>query len=251
MNNRIASPRLWSRVLTVAVAATGLLAAASLVAPPALAQNQKTTKPAQKKAAPAKPAQAQPQQQQAAQPAPPEFIYSPWTKICQKGPETNNRSVCMVASNGRLVNGMPVVGAQIIEPEGSNKLFRVMIPLPVHVQNGTRILIDGQELARAPFVICAPQVGCAADYSADDATIEKLKKGKSITVQAFNINNTVISLPVPLTDFAKAFDGPPIDPKALEAQQRKLQQELQKKAETARKKLEAQQPAAPAPAQKK
>ena len=241
MNNRIASPRLWGRVLTAGVAAAGLFAAATLVAPPALAQNHKTTKPAQKKAAPAKPAQPQ-----AAQPGQPEFIYSPWTKICEKGAATNNKQVCMIASNGRLVNGMPVVGAQIIEPEGSNKLFRIMIPLPVHVQNGTRILIDGQELARAPFVICAPQVGCAADYSADDATIEKLKKGKSITVQAFNINNTVISLPVPLTDFAKAFDGPPIDPKALEAQQRKLQQELQKKAEAARKKLEAQQPAAPA-----
>ena len=245
MNNRIASPRLWGRVLTAGVAAAGLFAAATLVAPPALAQNHKTTKPAQKKAAPAKPAQAQ-----AAQPSQPEFIYSPWTKICEKGAATNNKQVCMIASNGRLVNGMPVVGAQIIEPEGSNKLFRIMIPLPVHVQNGTRILIDGQELARAPFVICAPQVGCAADYSADDATIEKLKKGKSITVQAFNINNTVISLPVPLTDFAKAFDGPPIDPKALEAQQRKLQQELQKKAEAARKKLEAQQPAAAAPKKK-
>jgi len=211
------------------------LAAASLA--PALAQNHKTTK----KAAPAKPAQ------QAAQPNKPEFIYSPWTKVCEKSRATNNKKVCMVASNGRLVNGMPVVGAQIIEPEGGKKLFRVMIPLPVHVQNGTRALVDGQELARAPFVICAPQVGCAADYAADDATIAKLKKGKSIVVQAFNINNTVVSLPVPLTDFAKAYDGPPIDPKALQAQQHKLQQELQKKAEEARKKLQAQKPAWPEP----
>jgi len=246
MNYRIASPRLWGRVLTVAMTAAGLLAAATLVTPPALAQNHKTNaKPAAKKAAPAKPAP-----QEAAQPSQPEFIYSPWTKICEKSRATNNKQVCMIASNGRLVNGMPVVGAQIIEPEGAKKVFRVMIPLPVHVQNGTRILIDGQELARAPFVICAPQVGCASDYSADDATIAKLKKGKQIIVQAFNINNTVISLPVPLTDFTKAYDGPPIDPKALQAQQRKLQEELQKKAEAARKKLEAQQPAAAAPKKK-
>ena len=67
-----------------------------------------------------------------------------------------------------------------------------------------------------------------------------------------------ISLPLPLNDFAKAYDGPPTDPKAFEEQQRKLQEELQKKAEEARKKLEGQQsqapgaPApAPAPAQKK
>lgn len=243
MNYRIASPRPWGRVLTAAVAAAGLLAAATVAVPPALAQtnHKPASKPAPKKAAQAKPEQTAPQ------PSQPEFIYSPWTKICEKGPETNNKQVCMVASNGRLVNGMPVLGAQIIEPEGANKLLRIMVPLPVHVQNGTRILLDGQELARAPFVICAPQVGCASDYTADDATIEKLKKGKSIVVQAFNINNTVISLPMPLTDFAKAFDGPPIDPKALEAQQHKLQEELQKKAEEARKKLEAQKPATPAP----
>jgi hypothetical protein len=62
-----------------------------------------------------------------------------------------------------------------------------------------------------------------------------------------------------LNDFAKAYDGPPTDPKAFEEQQRKLQEELQKKADEARKKLEGQQsqapagtvPAVPPPAQKK
>ncbi|MFI4960217.1 MAG: hypothetical protein ACHP82_02040, partial [Hyphomicrobiales bacterium] len=54
--------------------------------------------------------------------------------------------------------------------------------------------------------------------------------------------------PLPLADFAKAYDGPPTDPKVVEEQQRKLQEELQKRAEDARKKLEAQQPAAAAPA---
>ena len=39
-----------------------------------------------------------------------------------------------------------------------------------------------------------------------------------------------------------AHDGPPTDPKVFEEQQRKLQEELQKKAEEARKKLQAQPP---------
>jgi hypothetical protein len=71
------------------------------------------------------------------------------------------------------------------------------------------------------------------------------------------MQGTPISLPLPLADFAKAYDGPPTDPKVVEEQQRKLQEELQKRAEDARKKLEAQQPAtaapapAPAPAQQK
>ena len=66
------------------------------------------------------------------------------------------------------------------------------------------------------------------------------------------MQGTPISLPMPLTDFAKAYDGPATDPKVVEEQQRKLQEELQKKAEEARKKLEAQQPSGPAaPAPKK
>ena len=50
-----------------------------------------------------------------------------------------------------------------------------------------------------------------------------------------------------LKDFAKAYDGPPTDPKVFEEQQKKLQEELQKRAEEARKKLESQQPQAAAP----
>ena len=50
---------------------------------------------------------------------------------------------------------------------------------------------------------------------------------------------------VPLADFAKAYDGPPTDPKKFEEQQKQLQEELQKRAEEARKKLESQQQTAP------
>ena len=45
---------------------------------------------------------------------------------------------------------------------------------------------------------------------------------------------------LPLADFGKAYDGPPTDPKVFEEQQKKLQDELQKRADEARKKLESQ-----------
>ena len=59
------------------------------------------------------------------------------------------------------------------------------------------------------------------------------------------------SFPLPLVDssgnsFQKANDGPPTDPKVFEENQKKLQEELQKKAEEARKRLEATQGAQPA-----
>ena len=41
-------------------------------------------------------------------------MYSPWMKVCGKGPDTNNKQVCVITKDGRLENGMPVaVGAVV------------------------------------------------------------------------------------------------------------------------------------------
>ena len=53
-----------------------------------------------------------------------------------------------------------------------------------------------------------------------------------------NQANAEVVFNLPLAGFGKAFDGPAIDPKVLEEQQKKLQAELQKRAEEERKKLE-------------
>ena len=71
--------------------------------------------------------------------------------------------------------------------------------------------------------------------------IGKMKKGQGLVVQAINSTGQPISLVMPLADFAKAYDGPPTDPKVFEEQQKKLQDELQRRADEARKKLESQQ----------
>ena len=254
MNYRIASARPLGRALTAAFAAAGLLAAATVAATPALAQQPK---PAPKQA-PAKPAAQQkpqqppqapqpPQQQQAGADQPPQLMYSPWLKVCGKGPETNNKEVCVLTKDGRLENGMPVAIVQLFEPEGEAKVLRVTVPLGMQLQHGTRMMIYQGQPAQSPYKICFP-VGCMSDYPVTDDMISRMKKGQQIIVQAINMQGTPISLPLPLNDFAKAYDGPPTDPKVVEEQQRKLQEELQKRAEEARKKLEAQQPAAQAPA---
>jgi invasion protein IalB len=266
MDHRIASARLFGRALTASIAAAGFLAAVIVVAPPALAQQPTpATKPAAEKKPPAKPpakpaaqapapAPAAPDQQQQAAAAPPQLMYSPWIKVCGKGPETNNKQVCVMTKDGRLENGMAVAIVQLFEPEGEAKVLRVTVPLGMQLQHGTRMMIDQGQPTQEPYKICFP-VGCMSDYPVTDDMIAKLKKGQTITLQAINMQGTPISLPLPLNDFAKAYDGPPTDPKVVEEQQRKLQEELQKKADEARKKLEAQQPAAaappPPPAQKK
>ena len=257
MDHRIASARpmgcrLAAALLTAAfcvfVASAALAQQPAQPAkPPAAKPGQKPAKPAE---APAKPPEAAPAPQAAQAPAAadqPQLMYSPWMKVCGKGPEAGAKQVCVIAKDGRIESGMPVVAVALIEPEGEpRKILRVTVPPGMHLQHGTRLIIDQGTPATAPYVTCFPN-GCMSDYEANADMVGRLKKGQSLTVQAINMNGGAISLPLPLVDFAKAYDGPATDPKVFEEQQRKLQEELQKKAEEARKKLEGQQPSAAAP----
>ena len=209
-------------------------------------------KPAAKPAAPAKPAQSQPPAQapiqppqgQAAAPADqqPQLIYSPWTKFCLKGQDATAKQVCFTGKDARLESGMPVVAAVLIEPEGEpKKVLRVTLPLGMQLVHGTRVIVDQGQPATGAYVICFTN-GCMADYEANTDLIGRLKKGQQLAVQAINSNGQPVSLLLPLSDFAKAYDGPPTDPKVFEEQQKKLQEELQRRANEARQKLESQPP---------
>ena len=173
----------------------------------------------------------------------PPLTYSTWTKVCLKGQEANAQQVCFTGKDGRIESGMPVIAAVLIEPEGdAKKVLRVTLPLGMQLPQGTRVIVDQGQPMNAPYIICFTN-GCMADYEASAELIGKLKKGQGLVVQGINSQGQPISLVLPLTDFGKAYDGPPTDPKVFEEQQKKLQDDLQKRAEEARKKLEGQQPA--------
>ena len=253
------------RGLTVAAltAAVALAFAVPAVAqtPPAAAPKAAAPKAAPK--APAKQPAAAPGPQPQAQQAPPQqpaqgqqqdqqvqLIYSPWTKFCLKGQDANAKQICFTGKDGRIESGQPVVAAVVIEPEGEpKKLLRVTLPLGMKLVDGTRIMVDTDANAQTgPYVICFAN-GCMADYEATAELLDRQKNGQNLIIQAINANNQPLTLPLPLGDFAKAYDGPPTDPKIFEEQQKKLQEELQRRADEARKNLEKQQggaaPAAP------
>jgi invasion protein IalB len=272
MNFRILAASVWpcGRVFAL-LTATALTA--TLLAPGAYAQQPAAT-PAPKakaKAAPkAAPAAPVPAAQQAAPPAAAgapaadgqpqdqqvHLIYAPWTKFCIKSqgqaalgpPDANAKQICFIGKDGRIESGQPVIAAVIIEPEGEpKKILRVTLPLGMQLAHGTRIVVDTNPPAQSPFSFCYPN-GCVADYELTPELLANMKKGQVLYVQAIPANNDALTLPLPLQEgsnsFAKAYDGPPTDPKVFEENQKKLQEELQKRAEEARKKLEANQPAA-------
>ena len=279
MNFRILAASVWPRGRVFAVLAAAALTA-SLLAPIVHAQ-QPTPAPApgaskaKAKAAPKAPpapapapaAQAPPAagapppaaaaQQQPADQQIPQLIYAPWTKFCIKGqgqqgapPDPNAKQICFIGKDGRIESGQAVVAAVVIEPEGEpKKVLRVTLPLGMQLAHGTRIVVDNNPPAQSPFSFCYPN-GCVADYELTPELLANMKKGQTLYVQAIPANNDALTLPLPLQEgtnsFAKAYDGPPTDPKVFEENQKKLQEELQKRADEARKRLEATQPGAAA-----
>ena len=264
MNFRILAASFWPRGRVFALLAATALSA-SFVAPevqaqapapaPAPAAKAKPRPPAPK-AAPAAPAPAQaapaagapaagapaaagqPAEQQV------QLIYAPWTKFCLKGQDANAKQVCFTGKDGRIESGQPVIAAVIIEPEGEpKKILRVTLPLGMQLMHGTRVIVDNNPPMQSPYVICFAN-GCMSDYEVTPEMIANLKKGQNLIVQAINANGAPLTLALPLAEFAKAYDGPPTDPKVFEESQKKLQEELQKRAAEARQKLENAAPAA-------
>jgi invasion protein IalB len=255
--------RVFALLAATALSATLLVPAAQAQAPAA-----PTAAPKAKAAQKAAPKAAAPAPAPAAQAAPPpapgggapaaggqaqdqqvQLIYAPWTKFCLKGQDAGAKQVCFTGKDGRIESGQPVIAAVIIEPEGEpKKILRVTLPLGMQLVHGTRVIVDNNPPQQSPYVICF-QNGCMSDYEVTPELLASLKKGQNLVVQAINSNGAPLTLPLPLAEFAKAYDGPPTDPKEFEENQKKLQEELQKRADEQRKKLEdAQKAAGGAPA---
>jgi len=145
-----------------------------------------------------------------------ELIYSPWTKVCMRGQDA--KEVCLTGTDGRLRNGISAVSAALIEQEEQPKrILRVTLPLGVSIGPGTRVIVDRGEPMSGPYVICFAN-GCAADYDVTAEFIGILKNGHNLVVQGVDGAGEPINLVLLLSDFAKAYEGRPIDPRIFDRQ---------------------------------
>ena len=203
-------------------------------------------------AAPKKKAAA-PAEEQAAQPAPQPAAaegaqgnklgliptQKDWTKICGKDP-TANKEVCYTTRDFSAEAGKPpVLALAVYDIKGDDtKIIRMLMPIGLMLRPGFRFVVDNGQPTEGAYEICFPN-GCFAEAKVKTATIDTMKKGTVMNVSVRNQGNAEVIFSVPMEGFGKAYDGPAIDPKVLQAQQQKLQAELQKRAEDEAKKLEA------------
>jgi invasion protein IalB len=215
------------------------IGAAAQTSPAPKAVPQATQKAQPKPAPPPAPA---PPPEAAPTGAPGQLVYTPWSKFCQKGQEADAKQVCVVGRFGRNAAGATAIIAMLIEPEGNGgKTLRVTLPLGVQLQFDVTTTIDQSQPMKAPYLICLMN-GCMAEYEASGELIARLKSGQGLVVSGVNFTGDEISYTIPLSGFARSYDGPATDTKADEERQRKLEEELQRRAAEARKKLESQAP---------
>ena len=219
---------------------------------------------AKKPAAPAPtpaPAQAQPAAPagQQAQNTGPQIInvksepsQADWTKVCGKD-NSSGTDVCYTTRDFVSDSGQPVLAVALYDMKNAStkqevKVVRFLLPLGLMLAPGMRFDVDGKEVTGGKFAVCFPN-GCFAEAGGvGPELVNAMKKGTSLNVSVQNQTQREVTFAVPIAGFGKAFDGPAIDPKVLEEQQKKLQAEMEKRSDEMRKKLEQQGGAAPAPA---
>lgn len=173
------------------------------------------------------------------------MVPSPWTKRCAEEPNTK-KQICEVAQALFAETGQFLMSATIQELAGNPKKgMTIVTPIGMLLPPGVRIHIDQQQLPNDfPYLACVTPPnqppGCIVEVEIDDNFINALKKSSTMRVQVINGQRRTIDFVFNTKDFAKVYAGAPIDEKAMAAQRQKLQEQLQKRADEALKKLENQ-----------
>ncbi len=151
-----------------------------------------------------------------------------WLKACGTD-EVQKKKICYTTRDFVAENNQPLLAAAIYDVVGDNKKFvRFLLPLGFMIQPGIRFSIDNSPPVGGKFSMCLPN-GCFAEAESNAAFVDQMKKGTNINLQVINQVGQEVKLVVPLAGFGKAFDGPEVDPVALEAAQKKLQEDLMKR----------------------
>jgi invasion protein IalB len=179
-------------------------------------------------------------------------LQAPWTKVCQKDP-TGAKEFCRtIRAFGQAVDQPPTLAMAIDALSGDDKkIVRMQLPEGLLLRPGFRLIIDKADPIDGRYSICAGG-SCFAEADVNTAQMNLLKKSQIASVIVRNQIGAEVTFNVPMHDFAAAIDGPAVDPKKIEEQNKALQEQLEKKGKEQRDQIEkqsAQPPAAtPAPA---
>jgi invasion protein IalB len=156
------------------------------------------------------------------------YTFEGWRKLCNDPPAPG----CMTTSTARDNEGMVVAEVHLADPANTGPTaLRIVLPgdnanrnTPLHiaVDNASPIPVKMQDCLATPKV-------CYADFHLTAAVAGALKTGKTLRIEAGQQRK--VSVVFPLDNYASAIDG-----KGITVTE--LRQDMERRAEEARKRLE-------------
>ena len=169
-------------------------------------------------------------------------LQAPWTKVCQKDPGGAKEFCRTIRAFGQAADQPPTLAMAFDSLTGEEKkIIRMQLPEGLLLRPGFRLLIEKTDPIDGRYSICASG-SCFAEAEINGTQLNVLKKAAIASVVVRNQAGAEVTFNVPMHDFAAALDGPPVDPKKIEEQNKALQEQLEKKAQEQRDQIEKQQP---------
>jgi invasion protein IalB len=134
-----------------------------------------------------------------------------------RAPENNWLKVCDELDDGRQACIMRQVvtrsgvftGSFLLrdDPGQESRLLAVAaVPLGVLLPFGLTWQIDGGKPVRVPYMLCDPQ-SCAAQLVINEAYVQSLKRGGTLTLTAKNRQNEDVAVEITLAGFTAVYDS--------------------------------------------
>jgi len=167
-----------------------------------------------------------------------------WQKRCTKAGEND---ICNVQYTILTNTRQLVTGVNLLQSKGkqNRRIFQIAVPSSRYIPAGIKVKIDEGKENTIPYSLCLPD-RCLAEIPLSDNLVKALKGGGKMTLTSTNFRAQKNPISVSLKGFTAVYDGPAMQPSEVQSQQRKLQEELQRKAKETADKLKAAQDAAKA-----
>jgi invasion protein IalB len=185
-----------------------LLAAVMACGPIGLGHAQQTPAPKAKAAprtaqgAPGAPAAAEPAAPVAAPAAPPPG----WAVRCASASRDAPLECAMEQTAVLSKTGQTVVSVNVRVPSDTHAPeILVQLPLGFSLPGGARVQVDDGKATEMELRTCENR-GCYASTPVAPDVLAALKSGKQLKISFQTLNKETISIPLPLTDFASAYD---------------------------------------------
>ncbi len=162
-----------------------------------------------------------------------------WFKVCAK---QEDNDICNVQNIVTADSGQLLTAVSLIEVKGkvTKKVLQISVPTGRLIAAGIGMQIGQNKPTKVEYAICFPD-RCIAESTLSNELIAALKKGADLTLTSVNFQNKPNPLKISLAGFGAAYDGPGMKQSDLEAQNKKLQEEMTKRKADFEKKLKDEQ----------